>query len=116
METRPELPPVVPGPAVMPSRRGRWRLLLVAALIAGGGWIAHWGFVEVRDGSRLKAMIPRQSAAMMNQFFLETGDRIFLSYTELYGPQAYLKGYNAVDGEDLSVQFPLRRYWSDSMP
>lgn len=72
-------------------------------------------FQKVRDSSRLKAMLPRQPSAGIDQFFLENPDRIFLKYDELIGPDRYLKAYNATDGEDLGVQFPIRQGWIEPM-
>jgi tetratricopeptide (TPR) repeat protein len=68
-------------------------------------------FQKVNESSQLKAMLPRQPAAAMDQFFLENPDRIFLKYDELIGPDRYIKAYHATDGDDLKKQFPMRRDW-----
>lgn len=83
----------------------------IVALLAATGFGLHRAFTMVRESSKLKAMLPRQPASGIDQFFLEFEDRIFLTYGELVGPEAFIKAYNAVDGEDLSVQFPVRRDW-----
>lgn len=84
-----------------------------ATVMAGLAALAAVGMIKVRDSSKLKAMIPRQPAAGIDQFFLEYPNRIFLKYDELIGPERYGRAYNATDGEDLSVQFPIRQGWME---
>lgn len=69
----------------------------------------------VRNSSKQKAMIPRQAASAVDQFFIENPHRIFLRYDELVGPDRYLRAYNAADGEDLSFQFPVRQGCGESL-
>lgn len=106
------------------ARLGRWRcwpagLTRGIAAAAAAAWVAiacfglYLTFARERDSGRYKSMIPRQPAAAVDQFFLENGDRIFVTYDEIVGPQNYLKAYNPVDGEDLRAQFPLRRAFGD---
>jgi tetratricopeptide (TPR) repeat protein len=106
------------------GRRRNWPAKLTRSLMGAGVavWIAALGFGmissfnKVRDSSKLKAMLPRQPAAAIDQFYLEYPYRIFLKYDEIVGPDKYMKAYNATDGEDLRVQFPIRQGWSDLLP
>ena len=99
-----------------PGRRSQligWGVAAAAmAVLLAFGAVA---LTKVRDSSRLKAMLPRQPAAAIDQFYLENPNRIFLKYDEMGGPNGYIKGYNATDGEDLSVQFPIRLGWSEPL-
>lgn len=99
-----------------PGRRGQlvgWGVgaAVMAGLLAAGAV----AFSKVRESSKLKSMIPRQLSAASDQYALEYGTgRIFVRYDELVGPRAYIKGYNPVDGEDMSIQFPIRIGWGNS--
>jgi len=84
---------------------------LMAALVVLGVLAME----QIRDSSKLKAMLPRQPFAGIDQFFLENPNRIFLRYDELIGPERYVGAYHATDGEDLSVQFPVRQGLGESL-
>lgn len=88
---------------------------LVLVAVGALGAQTYHAFMAVRETSILKSIQPRQPAAAMDQFFLENEDRIFVGYDELVGPERYLKAYNAPDGADISFQFPLRRYWCETL-
>jgi len=117
-------------PVFAPLVLGRWgrkrgwppsrtRIIAISFVVLWLGVLATLmtsAFLKVRESSKLKAMLPRQIGAGVDQFFLENSDRIFLNYEELVGPQCYISAYHSVDGEDLSVQFPLRRGWIDRIP
>lgn len=90
-----------------------WGAGAAASLVCLG--LGFQAFQTVNESSKLKAMIPRQPAAGIDQFFLENPDRIFLKYEELVGPDKYLKAYHATDGADLSGQFPIRQGWFETM-
>jgi len=99
------------------------RLLIVSAItlvaIGVGGVVVgsvRGAFQKVRDSSLHKAMHPRQPAAALDQFYLENGDRIFVNYADIVGPQAYIKSYHATEGADISFQFPVRRLMHDPLP
>jgi hypothetical protein len=115
MEIQPATVPVPNGNGNAPrhgAARRRWVLLIGGlALLGGVVFSARRAFLNVRESSMLKAMLPRQPGAALDQFFLENRDRIFVRYSEIVGPECYIKNYHAVDGEDLSVQFPMRRDW-----
>jgi hypothetical protein len=115
MNPDPDPPLISPDSAAEPRpgrpffSKGRAFVFLVGACVAG--FFLYEAFAKVQDSGKLKAMIPRQPAAAVEQFFLENPDRIFVTYPEIIGPGAPLKAYDPEDGEDLSAQFPLRRGW-----
>jgi hypothetical protein len=92
---------------------GGWVFLVLGVLAIVG--LAVPAFIKVRDSSRLKAMLPRQPAAALAEFFLENPGRIFVRYDEIVGPGQYLKSHND-DYGNISFQFPLRRAFCDTLP
>lgn len=120
MATPPDPPPLTEDSPPPPSRS---RLIVIVAvslavlLICGSlVWTFLGAFSKVRNSSRYKAMLPRQPAAALDQFYLENGDRIFINYDDIVGPQAYIKSYHGTDGADISFQFPVRRQMHDPLP
>jgi len=97
----------------------RWGLRVAVALgllVAGTlGYCAYHAFKEVREVSIVKSLLPRQPAGALDQFFVDNEDRIFVRYDEIVGPDDYIKAYNAPDDADISFQFPLRRYWCETL-
>ncbi len=93
-----------------PRRNGMllgWGIGAIVSIMLTWGGLLAWR--TVRDSSKLKAMLPRQPSAALDQFFLENPDRIFVRYDEIVGPNCYIKAYSATDGVDLSEQFPVRQ-------
>lgn len=87
---------------------------VVALVVIGGVGSIGWAWTEVRQSSKLKAMIPRQMAAAADQYALENGyAKIFIRYEDLVGAQAYIKAQSIVDGEDPRAQFPIRMHWGN---
>src|SRR3954466_6737787 len=114
MISPPDPSPVPAEPRVRSSSIAK-RIAFVGVIVGCvAGFFLYQAFTRIRDAGMLKDMIPRQAASARAQFFLENGDRIFVSYAELFGPEGYVRSYNAVDGEDLSAQFPLRRDWCEA--
>jgi hypothetical protein len=117
MEASPDPLPESPGFRPQPNRRP----LIVAVVVWSGavlgiGLLGFWFNSRVQNASKLRSMIPSQPAHTANHFFVEYDDRIFLRYDELVGPDRYIKASRSEDGEDLSVQFPLRRGWTEPLP
>ncbi len=110
MDQAPESHPL--SPDTRPQRGlGRVGIMLVvstAALLAFGLIVA---FTKVRESNRLKAMLPRQPGAALDQFYLENPDRIMIHYDDIVGPDRYMKAFPGDGGADIAFQFPIRRHW-----
>jgi len=100
------------------ASRRRWIRIMGAGVVIITASFLGWRAVRrAGEPGRLKAMIPRQLSAGVDQFFIEFNDRVFINYRELVGPTGYIRSYHQVDGEDPSVQFPIRRDWgTNSLP
>jgi hypothetical protein len=101
----------------LPGRRSQlagWGIAATGmAIVFALGAVAT---AKVRTSSNLKAMIPRQPSAAIDQFYVENPYRIFLKYDELVGPERYFRTYHSADDADISWQFPVRQGCGESLP
>jgi len=100
----------------LPGRRSQlvgWGVAATGmAILIALGAIAT---TKIRSSSNLKAMIPRQPSAAIDQFYLENPYRIFLKYDEIVGPERYIRSYSSADDADISWQFPVRQGCGESL-
>jgi hypothetical protein len=97
--------------------RQQWRPLRKVALVsvaAAGVTLAGSLFVakfsrETQD----RQVATFQIKAAAEQFFIGEPLRIFVSYDELIGPNAYVKSVTSRGGEDYHELFPLRCDWEE---
>jgi hypothetical protein len=72
------------------------------------GFGAVRSFRSAKAASVASAVATPQLIAALDHFVVDNPDRVFVRYDDLFGPTAYVKGTNAVDGEDYHALFPMR--------
>lgn len=76
--------------------------------------LAVQGLQKLKSSStQQKAMsgLLRRLAAASDQFVLEHGYRVFITYDDLVGPDRYIKVQISIVGEDYRTLFPRRATW-----
>jgi tetratricopeptide (TPR) repeat protein len=94
----------------------RWARLwgfigLTCALAAGVVLLFAQLFLNVRRSSEDKAIIGnlRQLSAAVDQFYLESGFRVFVAYNDIVGTHKLMNCVDPVAGEDYRTLFPRRQ-------
>lgn len=107
MDPTPETPPAN-ARARKPGLAKIIIAVLVLAALAFSGWFGL-RFAQMRAATVEKAVQSNlsQLLAALEQFALESPDRLFLRFEDIYGEKAYLKSVRPVRDEDYRALFPF---------